>query len=472
MEARGLVFYELNEVPRVILERFADKHPDSNIASMLDSAILYETKAIDPQPLSPWTTWPTLHRGVPVSKHGITELGQDVTSVNEAYPPVWTLLAQSGVRVGVFGCLHSFPVPDDADNVMFYVPDTFAESPNALPNKLSSFQELNLHLVKRSGRNVSGGFPLGLGLKFLRDAIGNGLTARTFFRVVQQLMSERLRKESLVRRRSIQTEIAFDLLLRQLQTQTPRASFFFTNHLASSMHRYWPAAFPEDYPDSDFSGSWVASWKGEVEFSLRVADYQIGRLREECIRSNLGFCLASSMGQAPVRGAEPIKSQVMITDIGKFLDALGIGRDQWTPQMSMAPRQVVRPTHPDFSSKVRNIENLKVNGEGIPYVITATGEYCFELSQIDAGSVVVTANDVVRKGSDFGIENVILQDGTGSYAYHVPEGVLILDDLCSADDSETSVGWRQISVLDVAPAVLDAFNVPIPSYMKKNAINL
>ena len=65
-----------------------------------------------------------------------------------------------------------------------------------------------------------------------------------------------------------------------------------------------------------------------------------------------------------------------------------------------------------------------------------------------------------------GIENVHLQDASGSYAYHIPEGILMhynptnFQKLTNNDDD-----WTTISALDFAPSILKKFSVDLPSYM-------
>src|SRR5262249_41330694 len=162
-------------------------------------------------------------------------------------PPIWQLLAASGVRVGVFGSLHSYPLPGDIDPYDFYVPDTFAAGSETMPDELSAFQEFNLAMVDGAARNVSARLVVGPALRMLRSAPALGLTAPTLVRVAKQIAHERLRPIRRVRRRTSQVQLAFDLFLKQLREKTPAFATFFTNHVASSMHRYWPATFPEDY---------------------------------------------------------------------------------------------------------------------------------------------------------------------------------------------------------------------------------
>ena len=54
-----------------------------------------------------------------------------LAEVDEAYPPLWRLLAERGVPVGVCGSVHSNPCPKDPSAYAFYLPDRFARRPPA-----------------------------------------------------------------------------------------------------------------------------------------------------------------------------------------------------------------------------------------------------------------------------------------------------------------------------------------------------
>jgi hypothetical protein len=167
IRGKRVVFYELNEVPRRVIEDFARRNPNSTFARLLGQGIFFETVTEDQGVLSPWITWPTLHRGIANEKHCISDFGQDLADVNDEYPAFTELLARSGVRVGVFGSLHSYPLPKDVARYAFYVPDTFANGPECFPETLSSFQDFNLRMMDASGRNVSRSVLLGPAARFL-----------------------------------------------------------------------------------------------------------------------------------------------------------------------------------------------------------------------------------------------------------------------------------------------------------------
>ena len=181
-----------------------------------------------------------MHRGVSNLEHEISDLGQNLNNINKEYPNIYNILAKQGVKVGVFGCLQSYPLPNNLDNYQFYVPDTFAAGDECFPEILSSFQTFNLSMVKLNARNVTKGIAVKNASKFILKSKKLGLKLNTFMKLTNQLINERINSDRVVRRRTSQAEIAFDLYLKQIIDTNPDISFFFTNHLASSMLRFWP----------------------------------------------------------------------------------------------------------------------------------------------------------------------------------------------------------------------------------------
>ncbi|MDC0213236.1 hypothetical protein OAL14_00345 [Gammaproteobacteria bacterium] len=459
------IVYELNEVPKKLFDFYANSFPHSSFAFLKNNADLFETFTADIGSLSPWVTWPTMHRGVSNVEHEISDLGQDLQHVNQEYPPIWEMLARMGVRVGVFGSLQSYPIPTNLENYDFYVPDTFAAGSECFPEKLTSFQAFNLSMVKASGRNVSPSISISQGASFAANSLSLGLSWKTLTKIALQLSQERINKDLLVRRRSTQIEIAFDLFFAQLKKATPDVSFFFTNHLASSMHRYWPTIFPEDYDEGRFDGEWLSRWKSEIPHALKVANYQIATLTKFCQRYNYKLIIASSMGQGAVQNSEPISKQVLITNIGKLLEKLGVEKTDWSPRLSMAPQVVVKPKSADFLTKISKLEGIQINGKPIKYFVSSTGDVRFEVKLMNAKSVEVRFNERIVDLNELGLSNVDIQDAAGANAYHIPEGILLKYDPRESWKKKESA-WDAISVLDFAPSMMNHFGFKTASYMR------
>jgi len=70
--------------------------------------------------------------------------------------------------------------------------------------------------------------------------------------------------------------------------------------------------------------------------------------------------------------------------------------------------------------------------------------------------------------TDMGLQNVEIEDKSDANAYHIPQGCLVIYD---PKGRILSPRWPRadISTLDIAPALLKNFALPVPEYMQKPA---
>ena len=466
----SVIVYELNEIPKKIFDFYANSHPNSAFAFLRSNSHLYNTKTADVGGLSPWITWPTIHRGVSNLDHEISDLGQDLTRVNKEFPNIYHYLSKEGFKVGIFGSLQSYPLPEDLENYKFYIPDTFAAGDECFPSELSCFQKFNLSMVRLNSKNVSRGIATKDAIKFILKSKKLGLKLDTFMKLNKQIITECINNDRVVRRRTSQAEISFDLYFKQLIDTKPDISFFFTNHLASSMHRYWPSIFPNDYEEGKFEKSWLNRWYGEIPHAVKVTNYQLTKLLNICKLKNYELIVCSSMGQAAVSNTTIRRKVVMIKNLKKLLEYMDIKITDWERRLSMAPQVVIKPKKLSLIKKLDKLKNIFINGKNITYKITNTGEIVFEISLINQDTLNVIDGEKVINHNNIGIDNINLQDAAGCYAYHIPDGILLHYNPKKNRSFFPKKEWNNISVLDFAPSILNKFNIKIPSYMNKEKL--
>ena len=460
------IVYELNEVPKKLFDFYADMFPDSAFAKLKFNSSLFETFTADAGHLSPWISWPTMHRGISNIEHEISDLGQDLTQVNKEFPSIFNYLVNNDVRVGVFGSLQSYPLPENLENYTFYIPDTFAAGSECFPKQLTDFQAFNLSMVRSSGRNVTQGIAVKEAGKFLFNARKLGLSWSTVGKLSKQIIQERFNKDRVVRRRTSQVEIAFDLYFKQLVETKPDISFFFTNHVASSMHRYWPAVFPNDYSEGKFDENWRKRWKSEIPHAVKVANFQLNKLLQFCDKFDFELIVCSSMGQDAVEDVTPISKQVLITNVRSLLRYLNVPDKDWEPRLSMAPRVVIRILSGANLPNLANLDKILVNGKRINHYKTSSGDIRFDIHLTDIDELYVEDSGKKISPKEIGIENINLQDASGSYAYHIPQGIMLYYKPDKAKAGKRFGEWKAVSVLDFCPSLISNFGGQVPNYMK------
>ncbi len=416
-----VLFLEINEVPYRLIDKYAGSGHFPSIHEFFSRATQYESIAVDKGELSPWVTWPTVHRGMSADSHKIFNLGQDVSTF--CGTPIWEDLVKAGKVVGVFGSLQSWPPKNPGKNG-FYVPDTFAQDASCWPQKVEPLQVFNLQQVKKNGREVSAEVPsikefLAFGISALRCGVSFG----TCFKLVKQLVGERLNPNIRARRPCFQTLIFWDVFKHLYFSKIDQIDYasFFTNHIAGVMHRYWDHIFPED-----FGKCAPQPHEQTLLFALKILDDMLKdvlRLQKE--HPDLVIVFGSSMGQGPVYRKNHKGFELSVVDLSKLMMGLGVRLDQFEPLLAMAPQCALKVEVPELRSSIlRSLEGARFR----------CGSKAFEVKEIER-SLSITVQ--CPEGSDIGNETIVIEGrefrlddlgvkvhwvepGTG---YHIPEGI-------------------------------------------------
>jgi hypothetical protein len=92
--------------------------------------------------------------------------------------------------------------------------------------------------------------------------------------------------------------------MKYLDKTRPGFATFFTNHVASSMHRYWAAVFPGDYAKFEFTEDWVNTFQHEIDFTMgKFAQFFEKLVAFVDHNPDYQLWVATSMGQAATRGS-------------------------------------------------------------------------------------------------------------------------------------------------------------------------
>jgi hypothetical protein len=460
---RKIILFELNEVPFKVIDTFCSWRPNSALARLLPRMQQYETTAEDSK-LSPWTTWPTVHRGVSDRTHMIHEFGQELEEVNTEFPAIWEILEGQGVSTGVCGSLHTYPVPAHHGKYSFFVPDTFAAGIECIPEELSTFQDFNLAMVRESGRNVSRKIDIRRALSVLINSRKLGLRPETYLDVGMQLLGETVQSWRHIRRRTYQAVLIFDLFMKQLQEKSPAFSTFFTNHVASSMHRYWAATFPNDYVSSEFSEEWSNTYRNEIDWTMSKFDQFLQRLvlfvdqHPEYV-----LWIATSMGQAATVAKE-VETQLMLTDLPRFMRKMGLLDTEWERRPAMIP-QVNVVAKPHAQQRLRAaLSELLIDGKPLLVEEHEGGFFAmsFGYTNLHERSPEAIFRNQKIPFTELGLAITRIDDKCGATAYHIPSGSLLVYDPQFRGGSR---GRLEISTRSIAPAILRNFELPVPSYM-------
>jgi hypothetical protein len=454
-----VVLYELNEVPWNVVDYYVARRPNSNFAALIKDGQSVTTVDSGPAALTPWRTWPTLHTST--YDHNSFDLGQDPATFRG--DPIWDVAEQAGLRVGIFGPMQSWPARQFAHGG-FFVPDTFSQDSETFPPSLRSFQDFNLAMTKKMAFDANVALNprmlAGAGINMLRQ----GLTAESVTTIARHLIRERKDKRYKAFRAGLQVLPGFDLYWKLHVKHRPRLSVFFTNHVASMMHRFWGDTMPGytdtyEYIADDVFGSFIMA-------SMDLADKQLGRIRKYLTANpRTMLVVAASMGQGPVEARFGEANMFVLDDHDSFAACMGLEPTEWA--LAMYPAQsAVFADEAEARKAVAPIESVVAEGfgpmfshvrlEGRTVTFLIRG---FEYATDHAGKdpdmktpVTFTSANIqtaTATPAELGLA-VRTRTGGDNTGYHIPQGML----LAYGAGLHPDTSRREIDILDVAPSLL------------------
>lgn len=427
-ELRPLLVLEVNEVPWRIIDHFRGDPRFPALGEFFSTAQNFTTFIESQEELSPWITWPTLHRGLTPEGHGVRFLGQDPGTFRGT--PIWEEFTRQGHSVAICGSLQSWPAVFPGAGG-FYLPDTFASDAKCYPRSLNAFQRLNLRMTSENGRtrDVSGP-PFWETAAFCAQLPFTGIRARTLAGLASQLVRERVKPALAARRPIFQAILAWDIFLHHFDAaKPPQFASFFTNHVASAMHRYWSHLFPQDFGGPGTDRAHLKT----MEFAISVLDdFLADALELQRRNPRILLAFASSMGQA-AKVWEGFEGYSAIVRDPLRLAATVAGLREapaaWTRNLAMVPQsalcipsekerdRVVTAFTECRSSRSKPLFRCDVSGNRVSVSISTPPP-----QELRDGVFLLGSGERVR-WETAGIEVRDVEPGT---AYHIPEGVLAL----------------------------------------------
>lgn len=464
---RQVILYELNEVPWEVVDRYVASRPESELASFLESSFQGTTLDEDPIELMPWRSWPTFHMSRYTPDHDCFDQGQDPSSFRGT--PLWDVAENAGLKVGLFGVLQSWP-PRRFRTGGFYVPDSFARTDDAFPPELRRFQAFNVGMTEESSfaaeRDLSPRQLARVGV----DIATKGLTPWSMVRGARQFVAERRDPRYKSGRAMMQVLPCFDLYWRLHRVKRPDLSVFFTNHVASMMHRFWGDWFPGYATSEPYEPD--AIYRQFIMMAMDLFDHQLGRIRRWVdAHPESVLIVASSMGQGPIAYRDMVETYV-VEDVPMLVDALGLAGA--SPGVAMYPRLTLEFTTPAAAAAAEApVASVSVGAEPLFRDFRVKGStLSFEVAYQFGGQALPrdttwTATDgSSQRGTldPLGI-TVRARPGGGNTAQHVPDGIF----LAYGSGLAADYSRRKVSVLDAAPSILDLLGVAPPDDMRGEA---
>jgi hypothetical protein len=464
MKSGKVLLVELNEVTWDLIDPLIEQGKLPTFARLKREGTWAAPMSVDMPPhLDPWITWTTAYTGRTQEDHNVFFLEQPPGTIHAER--IWELCHRSGLRVGVYGSLCSWP-PQKVNG--FYVPDTFAQDTSTYPASLEPIQELNLTYT-RSIRLPADHDGLWFKAQLGSRLLALGLGARTAARIARQLATEQANPEARWRRVALQPMVNCDFFSRLYRRHRPHFATFHTNHVAHYMHTYWKAMAPEAFPQSTTEDE-IRIHGGAIEFGYAAADELLSRMLRLLDRDTT-LVVASSMGQKPyissLSNGKPISQ---LRSLDRLVEIVGLnGRAHALSTMS--DQFNLYPDTPATGAEAAKIlEAAYVDEPGRAMFVTHRVEDCLTVNLKFYDETTEASRCVFphrEADNTFLYSDLVYGTGLVKSGCHDPKGMMILYGPGVRSGGHIS----ESNNLDIAPTLLTLMGLPVPEEMKGRVLS-
>jgi Type I phosphodiesterase / nucleotide pyrophosphatase len=463
MAGRKVLLVELNEVTWDLIDPLIEQGKLPTFAGLRHQGVWAAPVSVDlPPQLDPWITWTTVYTGRTQEDHNVFFLQQPPETIRAER--IWEVCHRSGLRVGVYGSLCSWP-PQRVNG--FYVPDTFAQDTSTHPASLEPIQRLNLTYTRsiRLPTDRDGlWFKAQLGVKLL----ALGLGAHTAALIAQQLATERANPELRWRRVALQPMVNCDFFSRLYRRYRPHFATFHTNHVAHYQHTYWKAMVPEAFPQTT-SPDEVRIYGGAIEYGYAAADELLSQILP-LLDSSTTLVVASSMGQKPyissLRDGKPISQ---LRSLDRLMEIVGLnGRARSLSTMS--DQFNLYSDTATSAEAIKILEAAYIDLPSRPMFHVYRVEDCLTVNLRFYEETTEDSRCVfphLKTNNTFRYSDLVYGTGIIKSGCHDPKGVMILY------GAGVRAGRRvtEANNLDIAPTLLTLMGLPVPEEMKGRVLS-
>ena len=161
-----------------------------------------------------------------------------------------------------------------------------------------------------------------------------------------------------------------------------------------------------------------------------------------------------------------METQLYLTDPARFLALAGLENDDWKRAPAMLPQFNLHVSADRAAAVAKELAQVSVAGGSLGFREAANGFFSLDFGHpnLPDSQCYVEHRGRRYSAAEAGLTNEEIKDKSGSNAYHIPNGTLLI---YNPEERAPKPGRTQISALEVAPAILANFGVPIPGYMKR-----
>jgi hypothetical protein len=453
MAAPGrMIVLEFNELCAELIAGFMARGLLPGFRALYERSSAFATDAGEAPPnLEPWIQWPTVHSGMTYAEHRIYDLGDGYRLREKG---VAALLSDAGIPVGIFGSMN---VNYGALNG-YFIPDPWHKLGKASPESLQPFYRVISRQVQESSREDA--FTLPDMARFGWFMLRNGLTAGTVGAIARQLGSERLDPGVRWRRASVLDDVQYDLFRRLNARHRVRFATFFSNSTAHYQHYYWRNMQPEMFtipPRDDEHGSLA----GAIQHGYQSMDRLIRRALADYPDATIVLCTALS--QRP--WTDTTKCTFRPRSFESLFAFAQLDARSVTVKPVMAEQFHLVFASPDARQRAESaLQDLFLEDRPLMTVRRESEDTLFggcDIVDARLADGIVTRR---RDGAQAPFGELFYMIHSMRSGHHDPRGLLWIG------NGRHEVVAEPVSLADIAPTILKAFDVPKPAHMRGEAL--
>ena len=353
-ETKNMIVIEVNEIPNSVFKWYS-KNNKGPIYEAINNFGITNT-ILDDLPeeyLYPSQAWASISTGKPASSHKIRWYN-DAKETDSFY---WREASSKGKKVALMNVLHTGSISENEKlNYEFIFPDFFCLKPEVNIEKYKRFQVFNHNMSVSSGRQTSQ-------RNLLINAITNfskyplpsawGLSFKDLSKWISLIFSARKDSEVL---RNAQFILQQRIFLNVINSDLGKdLSVFFTNHVASCLHR--------NFHDLDTDYELDKPKKKKIFQSMKILDEFLNEIKNN--HSKREIILLSAMGQKlNIKVDDDYKKKnskdYKLTNSNKFLEFFKVNKDKVKIMFEMIPQYTFKFLNMEELNKF--INNLKEVG--------------------------------------------------------------------------------------------------------------
>lgn len=316
-QEKKIILIEFNELVPSLVERFISEGHLPNFEKLASQSNQFITDANqEGEDLNPWIQWVTVHTGLTPKEHGVYRLNE-AHNCNGKY--MWDKLSLQGKSSLIFGSMNGCKQDSFLGT---YLPDPWDKSTAPSKNLEVYFEFIRAYVQGNPSSSKVRPF------QFIKFMLANGLTLKTSFKIVKQLVCEKIDSNQKWKRAGLLDWIQLDVFKSLLKKEKPTLATFFSNSTAHIQHHYWMESFPEQF---NFK---VEKKMAENPMLLSYKNHdailgEILKLKDE--NTSVAFCTALS--QQPY--TKNVKYFYHINEFEAFAETISLpGNPKYIPVMA------------------------------------------------------------------------------------------------------------------------------------------